>query len=69
MALSSSKKKIIRRSWDAIPMLDTVIAHINALGSDQPEQLTFTNCHGRLIGDSDEAAIPNTDIDEDLVYN
>ena len=56
MALSSSKK-IICRSWDAIPMLDTVIAHINTLGSNQPEQLTFTDHHGRLIGDSDEAAI------------
>jgi hypothetical protein len=30
-----------------------VIAGVNALGSDQPKQLTFTNRHGRLIGDVD----------------
>jgi hypothetical protein len=52
MALSSGKK-IIRRSWDAIPMPDTVIACVNALGSDQPEQLIFTDRHGRLIGDTE----------------
>jgi hypothetical protein len=26
-----------------IPMPDTVIAQVNALGTDQPEQLIFTN--------------------------
>jgi hypothetical protein len=60
MALGSGKK-IIRRSWDVIPMLDTVIARVNELGSDQPEHLTFTDCHGRLIGDSDEASISRND--------
>jgi hypothetical protein len=35
--------KISRRSWDVIPMPDTVIAHVNALGNNQPEQLIFTN--------------------------
>jgi hypothetical protein len=53
MALSTGKK-IIRRSWDVIPMPDTVIARVNTLGtSDQPEQLIFTDRHGRLIGDGD----------------
>jgi hypothetical protein len=28
---------------DVIPMLDLVIAHVNALGNDQPEQLIVTN--------------------------
>jgi hypothetical protein len=46
-------KKIVRRSWDAIPMPDTVIYRVNTLGSDQPPQLTFTDRHGRLVGDSD----------------
>jgi hypothetical protein len=46
-------KKITRRNWDVIPMPDLVIARVNALGSDQPKQVTFTNCHGRLIGDVD----------------
>jgi hypothetical protein len=52
MALKTGKK-ITRRNWDVIPMPDLVIARVNALGSDQPKQLTFTDCHGRLIGDVD----------------
>ena len=31
-------------------MLDTVIAHVNALGNDQPEQLIFTYQCKHLIG-------------------
>jgi hypothetical protein len=38
MALNTGKK-IVRRSWDVIPIPDVVIARVNALGSDQPEQL------------------------------
>jgi hypothetical protein len=41
MALNS-RKKITWKSWDVIPMPETVIAHVNALGNDQPEQLIFT---------------------------
>jgi hypothetical protein len=44
MALNTGKK-ITRYSWDVIPMLDTVIARVNALGRDQPEQLVFTDKH------------------------
>jgi hypothetical protein len=61
MALNTGKK-IIRRSWDAIPMPDTVIARVNTLGSDQPEHLIFTDRHGRLIGDVD---IPGVDFDDE----
>jgi hypothetical protein len=50
MALNTGKK-ITRRSWDVIPMPDTVIAHVNALGTDQPEQLIFTNQCRCPIGD------------------
>jgi hypothetical protein len=57
MALNTGKK-ITRYSWDVIPMPDTVIAQVNALGSDQPEQLVFTDKHGRLIGDDE---IPGVD--------
>ena len=46
-----SGKKITRRSWDAIPMPDTVITRVNELGRDQPEQLVFADRRGRLIGD------------------
>jgi hypothetical protein len=63
MALSSGKK-ITGRSWDTIPMPDTVIARVNTLGSDQPEQLTFTDRLGRQIGDFDENAITGIAIDD-----
>jgi hypothetical protein len=46
MALNTGKK-IVRHSWDVIPMPDVVIARVNALGSDQPRQITFTDRHGR----------------------
>ena len=64
MALNTGKK-IIRRSWDVIPMPDTVIARVNTLGSDQPEQLIFTDRHGCLIGDTDAADIPGAYFDDD----
>jgi hypothetical protein len=50
MALNT-EEKITRRSWDVIPMPDTVIARVNALGTDQPEQLIFTDRRGHLIRD------------------
>ena len=50
MALDSSKK-IMRRGWDVIPMLDVVIIQVNELGRDQPEQLVFTDRRGHLTGD------------------
>jgi hypothetical protein len=61
MALNTGKK-IVRRSWDVIPMPDVVIARVNALGIDQPRQMTFTDRHGRLIGDIE---IPGVDSDEE----
>jgi hypothetical protein len=36
MSLTTGKK-ITRRSWDEIPMPDTVIARVNKHGEDQPE--------------------------------
>ena len=50
MSLSSAKK-IVRRSWDIIPMPQTVIDRVNYLGRDQPQQFIFTNRKGELIGD------------------
>jgi hypothetical protein len=41
MALNTRKE--IPCQMDVIPMLDLVIAHVNALGNDQPEQLIVTN--------------------------
>jgi hypothetical protein len=45
----ASGQKIVERSWDVIPMPDNVIARINALVADQPEQLIFIDRHGRRI--------------------
>ena len=44
-----------------IPTPDAVIARVNTLGSDQPEQLIFTDRNGRLIGD---VGIPGVDDEE-----
>ena len=46
-----SGKKITRYSWDSLPMPDTVIDRVNAIASDQPEELTFFDRKGRPIGD------------------
>ena len=46
-------KNITRRSWDIIPMPDTVIGRVNILGKYQLEILVFTDRKGRLIGDGD----------------
>jgi hypothetical protein len=59
-------KKIVRRSWDVIPMPDVVIARVNALGSDQPRQMMFTDRHGCLIGDIE---IPGVDADKEQQYH
>ena len=66
MALNTGKK-IVRRSWDVIPMPDTVIARVNTLGADQPEQLVFTDRHGRLIGDDDDVDMPGVDDEEMMI--
>ena len=52
------RKDIVRRSWGVILMPDTVITRANALGSDKPEQLVFTDRRRRPIGDVE---IPEVD--------
>jgi hypothetical protein len=44
MALNSGKK-IVRSSWDVIPMPDLVIDRVKALCRDQPQKMTFTDRH------------------------
>ena len=71
-----SGKKIIRRSWDRLPMPDTVIARVNEIGKGEPEQLTFTDRKGRPIGDVeltgvDSGEAPQSDViqnDDPTVY-
>ena len=58
MSLTSAKK-IVRRSWDKIPMPQTVIDRVNHLGKDQPEQFIFTDRKGQPIGEVED--IPGAD--------
>jgi hypothetical protein len=64
MALNTGKK-ITRRSLDVIPMPDMVIARVNALGTDQPEQQIFTDRRGRPIGDVEIPGVMDFE-DEDV---
>jgi hypothetical protein len=64
MALNSGKK-IARRIWDVIPMLDVVINRGNELGKDQPSLMTFTDRHGHLIGDMEIPGVDSTEDEDD----
>jgi hypothetical protein len=64
MALKSGKK-IVHRSWDVIPMPDLVIDRVKALGRDQPQHMTFTDRHGRLIGDVEIPGVEDQEEDND----
>jgi hypothetical protein len=64
MALNSGNK-IVRRSWDVIPMPDLVIDRVNALCRDQPQHMTFTDRHGRLIGDVEIPGVDDQEEDDD----
>jgi hypothetical protein len=66
MALNYGKK-IVRRSWDVIPMPDVVINHVNELGKYQPSLMTFTDRHGCLIGDIEVPGVDSTE-DEDNYF-
>jgi hypothetical protein len=69
MALNTGKK-ITRQSWDVIPMPDTVIARVNALGTalgtDQPEQLIFTDQRRRPIGDLEIPGVMDFEEEDDV---
>jgi hypothetical protein len=64
MALKSGKN-IVRRSWDVIPLPDVVINRVNELGKDQPRLMTFTDRHGRLIGDIEIPGVDSTEDEDD----
>jgi hypothetical protein len=61
----NSGKKIVRRSWDVIPMPDVIINRVNELVGDQPSLMTFTDRHGRLIGDTEIAGVDSTKDEDD----
>jgi hypothetical protein len=64
MALNTGKK-ISRQTWDVIPMPDTVIAHVNALATDQPKQLIFTDRRRCPIGDVEIPGVIDFEEEED----
>jgi hypothetical protein len=66
MALNSGKK-IVRCSWDLIPMPDVVINRVNELGKDQPSIMTFTDRHGHLIGDMEIPGVDSTEYEDDYL--
>jgi hypothetical protein len=61
----NSGKIIVRRSWDVIPMPDVVINRVNELGKEQPRLMTFTDRHGRLIGDMEIPGVDSTEDEDD----
>jgi hypothetical protein len=66
MALNSGKK-ILRHSLDVIPLTDVVINSVNELGKDQPHLMTFTDRHGRLIGDMEIPGVDSTKYEDDYL--
>jgi hypothetical protein len=66
MALNSGKK-IVRHSWDVIPMPDIVINRVNELGKDQPSLMTFTDSHGHIIGNIEIPGVYSTEDEDDYL--
>jgi hypothetical protein len=64
MALNSGKK-ILRRSWDVIPLPDYVINRVNKLGKYQSRLVTFTDRHVHLIGDMEIPGVDSTENEDD----
>jgi hypothetical protein len=48
-----------------IPIPDVVINRVNEFGKDQPRLLTFTDRHGRLIGDMEIPGVDSTQDEDD----
>ena len=66
MALDTGAK-IVRRSWDVIPMPDIVIKRVNTLGNNQPEILTFTDRQGQSIGVDKIPGVDTADTNTDEI--
>jgi hypothetical protein len=70
LALDTSHT-IISLQWVALPMLPAVIDCFNLLGQHEPAMLTFTNQHGRDIGDNnpqDANSVGNLDDDSIIIH-
>ena len=58
-----SAKNITRRSWDTIPMPDTVIARVNEISCNEPNKFIFTDRIVCPVGD-----VETTGVDRDTDY-
>ena len=58
---------INRYQWVLLPMPPTVIARVNLFGKDEPSILTFTDRHGREIGDHPQDVEPSGNDDDSVV--
>ena len=58
-----SAKNITRRSWDTIPMPDTVIARVNKISCNEPNKFIFTDRIVCPVGD-----VETTGVDRDTDY-
>ncbi len=61
---------ITRHQWVVLPMPPAVIARVNVLGKAEPSILTFTDRHGREIGDypQDEPVVDDNGSDVEYDY-
>jgi hypothetical protein len=58
---------ITRHQWVLLPMPSAVIARVNLFGKNEPSILTFTNRHGREIGDHPQDYEPSGNNDASVV--
>ena len=58
---------ITRHQWVLLPMPPAVIARVNLFGKDEPSILTFTDRHGREIGDHPQDYEPSGNDDDSVV--
>ncbi len=58
---------ITRHQWVLLPMPPSVIARVNLFGKNEPSILTFTDRHGREIGDHPQDYEPSGNDDDSLV--
>jgi hypothetical protein len=58
---------INRYQWVLLPMPPAVITRVNLLGKNEPSILTFTNRHGREIGDHAQDIEPGGNDDDSVV--
>jgi len=60
---------ITRHQWVVLPMPPAVIARVNVLGKAEPSILTFTDRHGREIGDYPQDEPVVDDVGSDVEYD